>query len=56
MVYGYLLTNEERIGQDLRYDISSPDLNFYANYRKIAPLLILNNKVQRIEFDFDDIL
>ncbi len=54
MVYGYLLTNEERIGQDFVYNISSPDLNFYENYRKIAPLFILNNKVQRIEFDSDD--
>lgn len=54
MVYGYLLTNEERIGQDYRYYISSPDLNFFANYCKIAPLLILNNKVQQIEFDFND--
>lgn len=54
MLYGYLLTNEERIGQDFRYDISSPNLNFFANYRKIAPLRLLKNKVRRIEFDFDD--
>lgn len=54
MVYGYLLSNEEKIGQDYRYYISSPDLNFFKNHCKIAPLLILNNKVQRIEFDLND--
>lgn len=53
MTYGYLLTEEERIG-DLRYCPSDQYLNYCKNSGRIATLLILSEKFPESELDIED--
>jgi len=53
MTYGYLLTEEERIG-DVRYYPSDQYLNYCKNSGKIATLLILSEKFPETNLDIGD--
>ena len=53
MTYGYLLTEEERVG-DTRYRSSDQYLNYCKNSGKIATLLILSEKFPESKLNIED--
>ena len=53
MTYGYLLTEEERVG-DTQYCPSDQYLNYCKNSGKIATLLILSEKFPESKLDIED--